>query len=143
METKNKPKNLIIHHSAVSNSKNSDQYRAIDNYHRGLGWGGIGYHYLIIPSGKIYGGRAEDKVGAHCYQKNMNYFSLGICLTGNFDIEKPTDKQIFALRDLMKGLTKKYSISKNNIWFHKDFAIKTCPGKNMDRGFIRNLVANK
>jgi N-acetyl-anhydromuramyl-L-alanine amidase AmpD len=139
----NKPKNLIIHHSASLNSGNADQFKAIDNYHRSKGYGGCGYHYVIIPSGRIYGARAEDKVGAHCYQKGMNALSIGICLTGNFDVEKPTDKQIFALRDLMKGLTKKYSISKNNIWFHRDFAPKTCPGRNVDRGFVRNLVASK
>jgi len=143
MEIKNKPKNLILHHSAVSNSKNMDQYEAIKNYHISKGYGGIGYHYLIVPSGKIYGCRAEDKPGAHCYQKNMNYQSIGICLTGNFDKEKAFPAQIFALRDLLKGLTKKYKISKDNIWFHRDFAPKSCPGKNFDRGFVRDLVAKK
>lgn len=134
------PKNIIIHHSAVLNSKNSDQFRAIDNYHRGLGWGGCGYHFVIVPSGKVYVGRPEDQVGAHCYQKNMNYKSIGICLTGYFDYEKPTAQQIFSLRDLLRKLSVKYGIKKDSIWFHRDFAPKTCPGRNMDRGFVRSLI---
>jgi len=140
---KNQPKNLIIHHSAVSRYRNSCQYTAINNYHKNLGWGGIGYHYLIEPNGRIMAGREENIVGAHCCQKYMNFLSIGICLTGNLDTEKPTSAQIFALRDLLRKLTKKYKISKNNIWFHRDFAPKTCPGKNMDRGFVRSLVTNK
>lgn len=137
------PKFLVIHHSAVANRLNPDQFRAIDTYHRNKGWGGCGYHFVIVANGKVYAGRPENAVGAHCKEQGMNLKSLGICLTGDFDHDKPTDQQIFALRDLLKKLTKKYGISKNNIMFHRDYAPKTCPGKNMNRDVVRNLVTLK
>jgi N-acetylmuramoyl-L-alanine amidase len=138
----NKPKNIIIHHSLVKNSLNKDQFSAICHYHEEKGWGKkTGYHYVIVANGKVYEGKKEEEAGCHCKENNMNLLSLGICLTGNFDLDEPTNPQIFALRDLLKKLTVKYRISSNNIFFHKDFATyKSCPGKNMDRNFIRNLV---
>ena len=65
---------------------------------------------------------------------------IHICLDGNFDEEKPEPAQVFALRDLLKKLTKQYGIAKESIVFHRDYAPKTCPGKNVDINFIRSLV---
>lgn len=136
-----KPEHIIIHHTAVSREKNAAQFDAVNRYHQSLGWGNIGYHFLIEPNGKVCAGRRTDEVGAHCKEQSMNYHSIGICLTGNFDIEKPTPPQIFALRDLLRRLCKEFNIRDCRIWFHTDFAhYKTCPGKNMDRGFVRSLL---
>lgn len=44
---------VIIHHSAVSRSKNKEQFDAMKRYHIGKGWGNIGYHYVIEPDGTI------------------------------------------------------------------------------------------
>lgn len=149
-----RPKFIILHHSAVSRQANSMQFMAINNYHKSLwnfrskiGYYG-GYHYLIEPNGAIKQFRAEDESAAHCYQGNMNNQSIGICLTGNFDIEKPTSWQVFALRDLLRSISKKYGIGRDRIFFHRDYAInpatkkalKSCPGKFVDRGFIRSLI---
>ena len=135
------PQYIIIHHTAVSRVLNKNQFDAVKRYHIGLGWGNIGYHYLIEPNGLCKKGRRDNEVGAHCKEKAMNFKSLGICLTGNFDIEKPTDKQIYVLRDLLQSLTSKFRISAFRIFFHRDYApYKSCPGKNLDRGFVRNLT---
>ena len=65
---------------------------------------------------------------------------IHIALDGNFDIEKPMPEQIYALRDLLREKCKAYKIPPQNIYFHRDFAIKTCPGLNMDRTWVRSLV---
>ena len=110
-------KYIIIHHSAVSREKNSEQFDAINNYHKSKGWGMIGYHYLIEPNGKIKVGRMENQHGAHCIGCNHN--SIGICLTGYFDIEYPTEEQEKSLRNLLVDLLKEYKGAE--IKYHRDF----------------------
>ncbi|MDA3839891.1 MAG: peptidoglycan recognition family protein [Patescibacteria group bacterium] len=142
-----KPKYIMIHHSAVSYNKNSDQFEANNRVHKGR-WGLVsslgyylGYNYEIAKNGRIRQARKDGEKTVACYQGDMNSGQcIHICLDGNFDIEKPASTQVFALRDLLKKLVQQYQINKNNIIFHRDFASKSCPGKNMDINFIRSLV---
>ena len=119
---------IIIHHSAVSREKNSNQFDAIERYHASKGWGqNTGYHYLIESDGTIKQGRKENEIGAHCKEDNKNYDSIGICLTGNFDIEKPTVKQIKSLFRLIKDIKTRHDIKEVN--GHRKYATyKLCPG---------------
>ncbi len=136
----------MIHHTAVSYTKNSDQFKATNLYHQKK-WGSKsslgyynGYHYEIAANGRIRQARQDGEPAVACYQQKMNDGRcLHICLDGNFDSEKPKPRQIYALRDLLKGLVKKYSILKDNIVFHRDFAKKSCPGTNLDHNFIASL----
>ncbi len=140
---------VILHHSATAYTKGlfgySKQFDGINNYHKAqwnfkssLGLYG-GYHYLIEASGEVRQYRKDNEVGAHCYQQDMNRKSIGICLAGHFDIQKPTPMQIYALRDLLKKVFKNNNIDK--IYPHNKFAAyKSCPGKNIDLGFITSLV---
>lgn len=142
-----KPKFIMIHHSAVSYDKNADQFEANNKYHQAewnfkstMGFY-LGYNYEIAKSGLKRQARQDGEQTAACYQGDMNNGQcIHICLDGNFDIEKPAPPQIFALRDLLKTLVKKYGIDKNNIVFHNQYAPKTCPGKNMDINFVRSLA---
>ncbi|MCK4454516.1 N-acetylmuramoyl-L-alanine amidase [Candidatus Parcubacteria bacterium] len=133
-----KIKYIIIHHSAVSREKNSEQFKAINNYHKRKGWGMIGYHFLIEPNGRIRVGRSESQSGAHCIGRN--YDSLGICLTGNFDIEDPTKEQEKSLKILLMDLLKGYKGAE--IKYHRDFAVKTCPGRLIADDWAKNLINN-
>lgn len=132
-------KYIIIHHSAVLREKNSEQFNAINDYHKSKGWGAIGYHFLIEPNGKIRIGRIETQSGAHCIGRNFD--SLGICLSGNFDIEKPMTEQELSLRFMLVHLLKKYPNAQ--IKYHRDFANKTCPGKLISDNWAKNLISNK
>lgn len=125
----NTPKNIIVHHTAVSRVRNPKQFEATDNYHKLKGWGSIGYHYLIEPDGTVKQGRKDNEVGAHTSQLDMNYFSLGICLTGDFDMEEPTDAQCVALLDLIRQKQREYNIAENHVVPHRKYAPKSCWGK--------------
>jgi len=137
----------MLHHSAVSYSKNSDQFKANNKYHQAkwnfkssLGYY-LGYNYEISKKGKVRQARMDGERTAACYQQNMNNGQcIHICIDGNFDQEKPQPKQIYALRDLLRKLSNKYGISHKNIVFHNQFANKTCPGKNVDLTFVRSLI---
>ena len=135
------PKYIIIHHTAVSREANAKQFEAIKRYHKSKGWGDIGYHYLIDPDGRLNKGRQDNEIGAHCSHAGMNMKSIGIALSGNFETEKPTDYQIFMLRDILQILSKRYRITRSRILGHKETGAATaCPGKNLAMEFVRNLT---
>ena len=137
----------MIHHTAVSYEKNSDQFIANNNYHKSmwefkssLGYY-LGYNYEIAKNGKVYKAREEGEKTAACYQADMNSGRcIHIALDGNFDTEKPFPAQIYALRDLMRDIVKRNNIKKENITFHRNYANKSCPGNNVEMGFIKSLV---
>lgn len=140
----NRPKYIIVHHTAVSYTKNADQYEATNRYHASLGWGKIGYHYEISKAGKIYKGREENEVGAHCYQQGMNYQSIGICLDGNFDVELPTGEQQSALKLLISDIMRRYSIPLEHIYPHRHFAgYKSCYGTKLASDWVHLLLKKK
>jgi len=132
---------IIIHHTAVSRQLNSQQYEAVREYHKKQGWGYIGYHYFIEPNGLLMKGRQENVTGAHCKEDRMNYRSLGVCLAGNFDKEKPTDLQVESLKDIIAHLRIKYKISRKNVKFHRHFtAHKSCPGYNFTQILLNKCM---
>jgi len=85
----------------------------------------IGYHYLIRADGSVEKGRPDFVRGAHCKAQNMNFRSIGVALTGNFDSRdnpkgdkghiRPTSAQLTALRELISYLTKVYQIPKEQV----------------------------
>lgn len=149
----------MVHNSAVSHDKNPDQFAANNAYHKAK-WNFIsslgfylGYNYELSKDGEIRQARRDGEPTAACYQSWARYGVLPrytgnmndgrcvhICLDGFFDIEKPEPTQIYALRDLLKKLTKLYNIPKGNIYFHRNFALKTCPGSSLDLMWVRGLI---
>lgn len=143
-----KPTIVIIHHTAVSYKFNPDQFEANNSYHKNLynfrsslGFY-LGYNYEISSNGYLRQARKDGEVTAACWQRDMdNGRCVHIALDGNFDLEKPTNLEIYALRDLLKLLNQRYKIPSNQIYFHRQFVPKICPGKNMDLKFIRSLIS--
>ena len=139
------PKPIVIHHTAVSRDKNNNQLIATDNYHKSLKFPKskkgyyVGYHYFIEPDGLVVNTRYHNEVGAHTTQESMNYLSLGICLTGDFDKELPTDKQLASLDMLLDQLRNEYP-NGIEIFPHRHFAkYKTCCGNNFTDQMIKQL----
>jgi len=125
-----KPKYLIIHHTATD--RDTTTFEAVDKHHKSLGWGGIGYHKFITAGGWLHEGRREDAVGAHCKDGEMNFKSLGICLTGNFQTEHPAADQLNTLQKIVRELQEKYQIPNENILGHREVPSATaCPGRNL------------
>ncbi|MDB4238753.1 N-acetylmuramoyl-L-alanine amidase [Alphaproteobacteria bacterium] len=112
---------LVVHCSDTEDNKNLS---AIDIHqmHLSFGWEGVGYHKIILRSGKIENGRPEYWVGAHV--KGKNKFSLGVCLIGR---NKFTNKQFTSLEKILKKWKLSYPQAK--IVGHCDtgYTHKTCP----------------
>ncbi|MCF7910414.1 N-acetylmuramoyl-L-alanine amidase [Candidatus Pacearchaeota archaeon] len=129
---------IVVHHSGKGNL---DSFEKIKNFHiKKNKWEDIGYHWLINSSGKILKGRDEKFVGAHVF--GYNKYSLGICLIGNYEKNKPTKKQLNSLLKLLKEKIKQYKIKPENIKAHNEFpgVKKECPGRFIDINKIRKLV---
>lgn len=140
----NKPEYLIVHHTGGTDANpladtSHHTFKIVDDYHKSLGWGGIGYHYFIELDGKVTQGRKDDADGAHTIGYNQK--SLGICLAGNFDATMPSAAQINALTALLKQKMAQYSIPPEKIVPHRHFASKTCYGKHLSDDWARNLVS--
>ena len=119
---------IYLHHSE---SPPSTTYETINKWHKAKGWAMCGYHYVIQADGSIHKGREDNVIGAHV--KWDNAASLGVCLTGDFDIALPHPYQIEKLIILLQNLCKEHNIKPENILGHRDGPQpannKTCPGK--------------
>lgn len=164
------PRYIVIHHTAGFDVSAV----TIDGYHTKQGYGvkitspkslvdeyirrgfkqvpggvmvSIGYHYLIRADGTVEKGRPDFIRGAHCVADKMNFRSIGVALTGNFDSKdnpqgqkghvKPTPAQLTSLNELVYHLMDIYKIPKENVLEHKKVkqAATRCPG---DR-FVLNI----
>jgi N-acetyl-anhydromuramyl-L-alanine amidase AmpD len=115
---------VIVHHSASSDVSAA----TIHGWHLNQGWSGIGYHFVIRRNGNIERGRELSAIGSHSGPKG-NGDSVGVCLTGNFEIDKPTAAQINSLVWLItRYLEPRYGNLK--VIGHRDVMATACPGKN-------------
>lgn len=111
---------IIIHHEAPPIIVSGDRFNIVDQYHKSLGWKGIGYNWFIEKSGQVKQGRLETETGAHT--KGHNDDSIGICLAGNFDLEMPTANQIKSLITLLNQKMTQYGIPLSKVVPHRYFA---------------------
>lgn len=126
------PERIILHHSLTKDSE-TVSWGVIRNYHIDMGYNNIGYHYgieFLRDYYEILLGRMTDEVGAHTKGHNNN--SLGICFIGNFDLIAPPELQWQLGLKLVRFLCRNYNINVSNVFGHREFADKTCPGNLFD-----------
>lgn len=127
---------IVLHHTG---SPEDDDLSAEDihDLHQSMGWAGIGYHFIIRKDGTIERGRPQHLIGAHAYGENSH--TIGIHLSGNFNVASPTKKQIEAASRLIAWLTEEYDLNiitgeddpKEVIVGHRDLMATACPGDNL------------
>ncbi|HMS31027.1 MAG TPA: N-acetylmuramoyl-L-alanine amidase [Candidatus Saccharibacteria bacterium] len=139
---------VVVHHTAVvPGSDSSAAVRAIWQYHANtLGWGDIGYNYLVDQSGNIFQGRffdgnyAEannvDVVGGHTY--GNNYGTTGISALGDFTQGHPTSGLIHSIGETAAYKLGAYGLNPaggethgGNLLGHRDLGQTACPGENL------------
>lgn len=132
---------LTIHHSAMyfrdtRPATCGAQLQMIQKDHmQNRGYGDIGYHFVVDPSGRIWQGRDLRYQGAHA-SGNNNVGNIGVCLLGNFvrgrKGQGPTDAQVQAMRQLVTSLMARYHFGPESIHCHSDFKATDCPGPLME-----------
>lgn len=127
-------KRVIVHHSASSDVA----AKTIHSWHLNQGWSGIGYHFVIRRNGNIERGRELSAIGSHSGPKG-NGDSVGVCLTGNFEIDKPTAAQVNSLVWLItRYLEPRYGSLQ--VVGHSDVMATACPGKNFPWNELRRKL---
>ena len=114
--------NKIIIHCAGTPTGRETSAEDIHAWHKGRGWDGIGYHYVIKINGTIENGRPDFWMGSHARGNNQG--SLGICMIGTDEF---TTEQWASLSDLISTLTDKHQ-GISEIIGHNEISQKTCPG---------------
>ena len=141
------PTKIILHHSATKDS-GTVSWNAIRRYHVNVcSWGDIGYHFGIEfitdpgdPKGsyEIITGRTLDRAGAHTSGQNSS--SIGVCFVGNFDEGPVPPEQWRQGVKIVKWLCTHYGILPKDIYGHREFSPKTCPGAQFDIEAFRKDV---
>lgn len=114
IETTRGVQSIIVHHTAESMQKDLDDLtliRAIYQYHTvSLGWGDIGYNYLVGQRGKIYEWRAwgDYVVWAHAAWNNAG--TVGVSVMGDYTSMYLNKDQDAWLQALIIFLAQKYGI---------------------------------
>jgi N-acetylmuramoyl-L-alanine amidase len=146
---KHTPVRVVLHHSfqpKASAFGGDRTIRGIQDFHMDKqNWSDIGYHFLVSPDGLlIYEGRPVDAIGAHCGNTNKkaravfgNTNSIGICLIGDYDTEKPSPQAVLTIQGLISFLEAKFGF-KLPVFGHFQAAIpspKSCPGGLLSEAF--------
>ena len=134
-----------------------------------LGWGDIGYNYLVDPAGTVYEGRygGDGAIGAHAFNSvsniNYNVGSIGIALLGCYEATDGACTTIDTITEAMQqsvvdltaekssqfgfnptGVSLWYGEDLPNVLTHRDLDATYCPGSGiyslLDE--IRNTAGN-
>jgi len=115
-----------IHHTVTPADRPADRVRAIDAYHRSLGWDGIGYHVLVGADGGLWFGRPLDRDGAHVRGENAG--NLGLAFIGDFSSGRPAEAALQTARAFLALAQAAYGFGPEAVFFHKELARTACPG---------------
>ena len=144
---KSKIQLIIIHYTALSNSKEAISYLCTKENK-------VSAHYLISQDGEIYYLVNERFRAWHAGQSywqdivDINSFSIGIELdyNPNGKNNKFSSKMISSLKKLILKIKNKYKVDKKNILAHSDIAPfrKKDPGKYFPWKLLRNekIISN-
>lgn len=103
------------------------RFKAIDAYHRSLGWSGFGYSAMVCLSGRYYEGRGYKRSGAHT--RGHNRTTLAYVVPGNGDRTPMTDAAIAAAgRWIAEGIEAGAFTPDPEVSGHRDYSTKSCPG---------------
>ncbi len=110
------PKGITLHHTFLSgppatNASIADEaarMRVIYNGHvNGNGWADIGYHFIVMPSGRVYSARNETKRGAHDVVND----GLGVSFDGIYSSATINQNMYNSAVALCTLLCKRYGIT--------------------------------
>lgn len=126
-----------LHHTVTSTlsenaslSEDVAQIRVVERIGQQRFSVGMSYTFLITPSGRIFQGVSTHRISAHS-GAGRNTRGAGVCLVGNFDTNRPTDKQISAVVWLLQeGVRRKWWGDPALTSMHRSFRGTACPGKH-------------
>jgi N-acetylmuramoyl-L-alanine amidase len=107
------PRRITMHHTALAGSpaisatqaQEAARMRVIWNSHiNGNGWSDIGYHFIVMPSGRVFEARSERRRGAH----DLVNDGLGVAFDGIFSSATISTQQFQSAVALCTLLCRRY-----------------------------------
>ena len=142
---------IVIHHSATPGGSAT----SFDRMHRQKGWDELGYHFIVGNGSETKDGQVEigprwrkQKWGAHAKTPDNKYndYGIGICVVGNFDLNRPSPTQMASVAKLVAHLQRTYKIPPERVIGHgmvhafdKGGTSTDCPGRNLNISQVRQL----
>lgn len=131
---------IVVHHSGQM----AGNARSIHQLHKdGLGYGGLGYHFVIGNGHGSDNGAIE--VGYRWVRQVDGVYTpdaISICLVGNGDQAPPTTAQVRQLASLVKSLQQRLGIPASRVHLHRELAQTTSPGQLFPAGLFREQLIN-
>jgi hypothetical protein len=121
---------IVIHHTGGGPGETP---QGIHEYHLSIGYGGVGYHYLIEPTGIVWRGRPLWARGAHA--KSQNSGRIGIALLGTYSTEAPGYQMCLQARRLIMVLEEMYGRLKLYPHYSMPNSSTDCPGAALVQKF--------
>ena len=109
---------------------------------------GLAYHFVIGNGTDSGDGEIEigprwrkQQRGGHVASLAYNENSLGVCLVGNFEEQRPTQRQLAALIELLGYLKRDLLDGKPKLFLHREVKGEQtlCPGRNFPAKRIHEL----
>lgn len=116
---------IFLHHTAVEGNMH-DHAR----YHIGRDRPGIAYH-IIIDGNQAH--QVNNLLSLTWHVKNHNYYSIGICVEGNFTKRDLTEVERKNLYAVVLSCMELFGISIDQVRGHDEVVKTQCPGYDMDR----------
>ncbi|WP_082530410.1 SpoIID/LytB domain-containing protein [Aeromicrobium sp. Root344] len=147
--TGDRTRGVVVHHTAGSNTyakaDSAAIVRATQAYHvKGRGWCDIGYNFLVDKYGQIFEGRrgGVDRAvrAAHSGNLEVNTYTMGVSMMGNYDVTRPSAALKAAMVKLVgwrlgtnyikaKGTYAIGGLTLNRIAGHRNVVSTECPGR--------------
>lgn len=156
---------IAVHHSVYQPANNLAELKAqatlFNSWHKSKPWAEdtktpsaypyISYHYLMATNGEMLKVTDEKYVKYHSGDNfrgdlSFNLHGIAVCLTGNYENDKPTDAQMKALVLFIRDVEKRYDIDAR-VRGHKETSASAtaCPGRNIgthNSGWLKQVIAN-
>jgi hypothetical protein len=124
------PSEWWLHHSAGAAPNEAEEIKVIrqlEQTGQDRFGGGMSYTWLVPLSGRAYAGHSMHRQGAHTLNRNDR--ARGICLVGNYNVERPTSRQLDTVAEIMitewrAGRARTYLLNGG----HRDLQATECPG---------------
>lgn len=103
--------------------------RELEDMHLNRGFTGIGYHFVLFPSGRLYEGRPVWAIPAA--QEGANSGSVAIAFVGNYEVDETTRAQRLRVRVALASLRVRRGIRRLGGHQEAPGQSTACPGKNI------------
>lgn len=135
---------MVLHHTQVPAAwlaevgweDEAEYMRSLQRAHFERDFADVGYHFVVMPSGRIFLGRPTWARGAHAVGHNGG--TVGLAIAGDFDLERPTGEAIAGLEKVYAGLASKRPTLP--LVGHGELLPRRCPGRFL-RSYLQDVRA--